>query len=125
VIPQALTWYATKSGVGKSTHTANHAVMNAANGWRVLVVDLDSQARRVALPRLLDRGADDEGSWIVTAGLAGESAVEERWKALPATAVEAIGRGLRLFHDSSIPAGPTRRWRPHPPTITPPAARIK
>ena len=45
-------------------------------------------------------GADEEGSWIVTAGLAGQSAVEERWKAQPALAVEAIGRGLRHFHDS-------------------------
>ena len=62
MIPQALTWYATKGGVGKSTHTANHAVMNAANGWRVLVVDLDSQGN---MARLLGydarHGGDDDG----------------------------------------------------------------
>ena len=70
-------------------------------------IDLEWEAQRlvwaarwVVVPRLLDRGADEEGSWIVTAGLAGQSAVEERWKAQPALAVEAIGRGLRHFHDS-------------------------
>jgi aminoglycoside phosphotransferase len=72
-----------------------------------VAIDLEREAQRlvwaarwVSVPRLLNHGADQEGSWIVTAGLAGESAVEERWKAQPALAVEAIGRGLRLFHDS-------------------------
>lgn len=72
-----------------------------------VAIDLEREAHRLAwagrwvtVPRLLNHGADKEGSWIVTAGLAGESAIEERWKAQPALAVEAIGRGLRLFHDS-------------------------
>lgn len=72
-----------------------------------VAIDLEREAQRLAwavrwvsVPRLLDRGADEEGSWIVTAGLAGEPAVEKRWKARPALAVEAIGRGLRRFHDS-------------------------
>jgi kanamycin kinase len=61
-------------------------------------------ARWTAVPRLLDRGADAEGSWIVTAGLPGETAVGERWKARPAVAVQAIGRGLRALHDA-LPIG--------------------
>jgi cellulose biosynthesis protein BcsQ len=69
VIPQALTWYATKGGVGKSTHTANHAVMNAANGWRVLVVDLDSQGNMARLLGYDARhgGGDDGGAELFAA----------------------------------------------------------
>jgi cellulose biosynthesis protein BcsQ len=69
VIPQALTWYATKGGVGKSTHTANHAVMNAANGWRVLVVDLDSQGNMARLLGYDARhgGGDDGGEELFAA----------------------------------------------------------
>ena len=69
MIPQALTWYATKGGVGKSTHTANHAVMNAANGWRVLVVDLDSQGNMARLLGYDARhgGGDDGGAELFAA----------------------------------------------------------
>jgi len=69
VIPQALTWYATKGGVGKSTHTANHAVMNAASGWRVLVVDLDSQGNMARLLGYDVRhgGGDDGGAELFAA----------------------------------------------------------
>lgn len=70
-------------------------------------IDLGREAARLAwagrftaVPRILDQGADQEGSWIVTAGLAEESAVADRWKAKPAKAVEAIGQGLRAFHDA-------------------------
>lgn len=52
------------------------------------------------VPRVLEHGADDDGAWIVTAGLPGESAVSERWKADPTTAVAALGAGLRAFHDA-------------------------
>lgn len=54
----------------------------------------------VAVPRVLDSGADNTGSWIRTAGLPGESAVSARWRAEPARAVTAIGAGLRAFHDA-------------------------
>ena len=57
-------------------------------------------ARLAAVPRLLDHGADEAGSWIVTAGFAGESAVADRWRADPGRAVAAIGAGLRRLHDS-------------------------
>lgn len=53
----------------------------------------------VRVPRVLDTGVDDVASWIVTAGLPGDNAVAERWKAEPATAVRAIGEGLRELHD--------------------------
>ena len=52
------------------------------------------------VPALMDQGADEAGSWIVTAALPGGTAVGDRWKADPGLAVAAIGRGLRAFHDS-------------------------
>ena len=51
----------------------------------------------------MDGGADEDGSWIVTAALAGENAVSARWTADPARAVAAIGAGLRALHDT-LPA---------------------
>jgi kanamycin kinase len=57
------------------------------------------------VPRLLSQGADDTGSWLVTAALPGQSAVAERWKADPATAVTAVGAGLRAMHDAAPAAG--------------------
>ncbi len=69
-------------------------------------IDLRAEARRLEwaqaftpVPRVLDMGADDRGTWLVTAALAGQNAVATRWKTDPATAVIAIGRDLRLLHD--------------------------
>jgi kanamycin kinase len=70
-------------------------------------IDLTAEAIRLAwavtwmpVPRVLGRGADASGSWLVTAPVPGESAVVDRWKADPATAVAAIGEGLRALHDA-------------------------
>ena len=52
------------------------------------------------VPRVLDAGADEHGTWMVTAGLPGQSAVAERWRERPAVAVAAIGAGLRALHDA-------------------------
>jgi kanamycin kinase len=52
------------------------------------------------VPQVLAEGSDDTHEWLVTAGLPGRSAVDPRWTAEPATAVRAIGRGLRALHDS-------------------------
>ena len=70
-------------------------------------VDLDEEIRRLqwairyaAVPRVLKQGADDEGSWFVSAGLPGTSAVDDRWRQQPATAVRELGAGLRALHDA-------------------------
>lgn len=55
------------------------------------------------VPVLIDRGAAEDGEWFTSRALPGENAVSERWKADPATAVAAIGRGLRRLHDT-LPA---------------------
>jgi kanamycin kinase len=52
------------------------------------------------VPTVLDLDSDDEGAWLVTKGLPGDSAVAQRWLDDPASAVRAIGEGLRAFHDA-------------------------
>jgi kanamycin kinase len=55
--------------------------------------------RFISVPRVLEDGSDEEGSWLVTSPIDGETAVANRWRADPAKAVAAIGRGLRLMHE--------------------------
>ncbi|MDA3625617.1 aminoglycoside 3'-phosphotransferase [Saccharopolyspora sp. WRP15-2] len=57
-------------------------------------------AKFTVVPRVLDQGADEAGAWIVTHGLPGRTAVDDRWKRDPGTAVRAIGAGLRALHDA-------------------------
>jgi len=71
-------------------------------------VDLRPEAERmrwarahVPVPEVLELGADELGSWLLTAALDGESAVSSRWVAEPEIAVAAIGRGLRTLHDNA------------------------
>ncbi|GCE75805.1 aminoglycoside phosphotransferase APH(3') [Cellulomonas biazotea] len=70
-------------------------------------LDLNAEVTRMRwaapftpVPTVLEAGADDEGSWLVTRPLAGRSAVDPRWLADPLTAVRAIGSGLRAMHDA-------------------------
>ena len=70
-------------------------------------LDLTAEAARMTwaapftpVPRVLACEADQDGRWLVTAALPGSCAVQKRWKAEPATAVRAIGEGLRAMHDA-------------------------
>ncbi|MEV8569483.1 aminoglycoside 3'-phosphotransferase [Streptomyces sp. NPDC051322] len=69
-------------------------------------LDLVAEAERLrwagrftVVPRVRECGAGAEGSWLVTQGLPGESAVSPRWLADPAAAVRALGVGLRALHE--------------------------
>ena len=69
--------------------------------------DLSVEADRLSwagrfspVPHVLDAGADDSGSWLLTAALAGRSAVESPWRERPAATALAIGSGLRQLHDA-------------------------
>jgi kanamycin kinase len=73
-------------------------------------LDLDTERQRlqwanpyIDAPRVLDHGRDSEQSWLVTAGITGDSAVSEYWRTQPAVAAHAIGAQLRLVHDA-LPA---------------------
>jgi len=60
-------------------------------------------APHIAVPRVLEAGGDETHEWLVTAALAGASAVAPRWIQDAATAVRAVGEGLRAMHDT-LPA---------------------
>ncbi|GGL03916.1 aminoglycoside 3'-phosphotransferase [Mangrovihabitans endophyticus] len=62
------------------------------------------------VPRVLDTGADETGTWLVTAALTGRSAVDPRWLGDPGPAVAAIGAGLRALHDALPVAGCPYTW---------------
>ncbi|MFF1815714.1 phosphotransferase [Kribbella sp. NPDC058245] len=69
-------------------------------------VDLSAEVERLqwasefaSVPVVLDYGADTDGAWMLTAGLPGDSAISDHWKANPETAVRATGVGLRALHD--------------------------
>lgn len=71
-------------------------------------IDLRIEARKllwaadyVAVPRVLRIGSDEVGGALVTAGLPGQNAVTDHWLSDPATAVAAIGAGLRELHDTA------------------------
>jgi len=64
------------------------------------IVRLRWAVRFTTVPRVLDAGGDETGTWLVTAPLSGETAISERWKAAPAIAVAAIGEGLRALHEA-------------------------
>jgi len=83
-------------------------------------VDLSAEVVRLgwaadfsAVPRVVGEGADGAGSWIVTAGPPGRSAVDDRWKRDPGTAVRAIGAGLRALHDALPVADCPFDWSAH------------
>jgi kanamycin kinase len=63
------------------------------------------------VPRVIEAGADETHEWLVTVALPGASAVAPRWVRDPATAVRAIGRGLRAFHDRMPVAQCPFDWR--------------
>lgn len=76
-------------------------------GPRQLETSFAAEAKRIEwatpftpVPHVLELGGDETHEWCVTAALPGLSAVDPRWVAEPATAVRAIGEGLRALHDA-------------------------
>jgi kanamycin kinase len=70
-------------------------------------IDLSAEAERLTwaaryapVPRVLAAGSDEQGDWLLSAGLPGGSAVDERWRREPLIAVRAIGAGLRALHEA-------------------------
>jgi kanamycin kinase len=77
------------------------------HGPRNAETSMDAEAARLAwagrftsVPRVLEVGGDDTHEWLVTETMRGETAVAPRWLADPATAVRAVGEGLRALHDA-------------------------
>ncbi len=80
-------------------------------------IDLDAEAGRLkwaidhlAVPQVLGHGSDADGAWLITRGMPGTNAVAPRWTRDPATAAAAIGRGLRIMHDTLPVTGCPFSW---------------
>lgn len=70
-------------------------------------LDLFAEAQRLTwaisftpVPRVVDCGGDVDGTWLLTEGLVGDSAVSRHWLKHPEVAVPAAGHGLRRLHDA-------------------------
>ncbi|WP_375387462.1 phosphotransferase [uncultured Amnibacterium sp.] len=77
---------------------------------------------RYPVPEVLDSGHDGRGGWMLTAALAGTSAVTPRWRAEPETAVRAIAGGLRGLHELDVTRFPSgwESWATRrPPALGP------
>lgn len=77
-----------------------HSPRNAESSFEGEAERLVWAAEHARVPRLIELGGDATHEWIVTAALPGLSAVDPRWLADPATAVRAVGEGLRALHDA-------------------------
>lgn len=71
---------------------------------------LDWLAGRFPAPSVVAAGADESGSWLVTAAIDALSAVAPRWKREPETAVREIARGLRMLHETLDPGECPFSW---------------
>jgi kanamycin kinase len=78
-------------------------------------VDLDRErvrlrwlAGRHPVPPVVGHGEDGEAQWLVTAGLPGEPAAGDRWRARRPEAIAAIAAGLRAIH--AVPLGDVPAW---------------
>jgi len=88
-----------------------HGPRNAESSFAGEAERLRWAADYIAVPRVLDEGGDDRSEWMVTAALPGLSAVDPRWIADAATAVRAVGEGLRALHDALPVAECPFDWR--------------
>jgi kanamycin kinase len=77
-----------------------HGPRNAESSFAAEAERLDWAVAYTAVPRVVEVGGDDTHEWMVTTALPGLSAVDPRWLADPATAVRAVGEGLRALHDA-------------------------
>ncbi|WP_426322218.1 phosphotransferase [Microbacterium sp. E-13] len=62
------------------------------------------------VPQVLDAGGDATHEWLITMALRGSSAVDPRWITDAATAVRAVGEGLRALHEALPVAGCRFDW---------------
>lgn len=75
MLPNAIAIASGKGGVGKTSLSANLAGLAAANGWRVLLVDLDPQGNLASDLGFGDDDANDAGQALAEAVAAGRAAI--------------------------------------------------
>jgi aminoglycoside phosphotransferase len=71
---------------------------------------LDWAGAFTPVPLVIDRGHDEQGTWLVTRAIEGENAASPRWRHDPAIAAKAVGEGLRAMHDALPVASCPYTW---------------
>ncbi|WP_033217328.1 aminoglycoside 3'-phosphotransferase [Kitasatospora phosalacinea] len=97
-------------GDGPGRRFAKWAPAGSSADLAVEAERLGWAGRFTTVPEVLGLGGDESGSWLLTAGLPGRSAVDEELRREPATAVRAVGEGLRAFHEALPVAGCPYAW---------------
>ncbi len=77
-----------------------HGPRNAETSMLAEAGRLAWASRYVSVPEVVEAGQSSASEWLVTRALSGRSAVDPRWIEEPATAVRAVGEGLRALHDA-------------------------
>lgn len=96
-------WRNERGGVTFRTDDARyikHGPRNAETTMAAEAARLRWAGPHTPVPEVLSHGEDGTHEWLVTRALPGLSAVDPRWVADPATAVAAVGAGLRALHDA-------------------------
>ncbi len=87
--------------------------------WSPASSDVDLGDERIRLewaraytpvPEVLDAGADEDGSWLITRTIDARNAVSKEWSSDPEAASVALGRGLRAMHDAMPTATCPFEW---------------
>ena len=80
-------------------------------------IDLNVEAEKLRwaltftpVPRVLDHGSVEGGSWLLMDAIAAQNAASSTWRSEPRTATTALGEGLRAMHDVLPVAGCPFTW---------------
>lgn len=106
--PKELVW---RNDLGGLTYRIDDTFLK----WNPQSTGIDLDRERVRLnwistrhpaPRVIRFGVDGSAQWLLTAGLGGDSAVGDQWRARRPEAIAAIAIGLRAIH--ALPTEDTR-----------------
>ena len=96
-------WRNELGGVTFRTDDGRHIKYGPLHAETAMIAEagrLEWAGRYIAVPEVIDVGDDGSDEWLVTRSIRGLSAVDPRWLAEPATAVRAVGAGLRALHEA-------------------------
>ncbi len=95
-----------RNGVGGVTFRSDdgryikYGPQQAETSMRAKAERMERARAFTRVPEVIESGEDDAHEWLVTRAIDGRSAVDPHWLADPATAVRAVGEGLRALHDA-------------------------
>ncbi len=96
-----------RNGVGGVTFRSDdgryikYGPQQAETSMRAKAERMERARAFTRVPEVIESGEDDAHEWLVTRAIDGRSAVDPHWLADdPATAVRAVGEGLRALHEA-------------------------